>query len=222
MDIEDQIEIDNDDTPFAEIPAGQMAEAESRWPAEVASRIKELYTGLCVVRKRFQLKLPVVVTTLQSLLQDGRQNNEPFDATDATTAHVVTAATAPAAAAVPTEPSPLSLQVRGMRHADGPELSVQRNVSEAFDSCVRRLDDLYKSAAADAPVDFHERIDYWRRACGMPHEVHRRMHTLRIWRNASLHHNEERWSSEGPRSAAEATQYVAELDKRIRQLESSR
>ena len=37
------------------------------------------------------------------------------------------------------------------------------------------------------------------------------MQTLRIWRNASLHKNEERWRADGPRDAAEASQLITEL-----------
>ena len=49
VDIVDEIEIAHDDTPFADIPAVQMAEAGVGWPAEVASEVKALYHGLCVV-----------------------------------------------------------------------------------------------------------------------------------------------------------------------------
>jgi serine/threonine protein kinase len=49
VDIEDEIEKDHDETPFADIPAVQMAEAGAGWTVEAASTIKELYHGLCVV-----------------------------------------------------------------------------------------------------------------------------------------------------------------------------
>ena len=53
----------------------------------------------------------------------------------------------------------------------------------------------------------------------MPDGVRSRMHALRIWRNASVHHDEERWARDGPRSADEASQHIAELDARLRALE---
>ena len=96
---------------------------------------------------------------------------------------------------------------------------MKRNVSEAFDGCVRRLDRLYETRRADAPPDFLERIDFWHAVCGLPKEVHWRMHTLRIWRNASVHHDEQRWVRDGPRGADEASQHIAELDARVRALE---
>ena len=59
------------------------------------------------------------------------------------------------------------------------------------------------------------RIDYWRDECGLAPSVHARMHTLRIWRNASLHHDEQRWACNGPRSDAEASQLIEELDSMV-------
>ena len=103
-----------------------------------------------------------------------------------------------------------------MRRAHGAhDDSVQRNVSEAFDSCMRRLEELYKSATEPAPTDFDGRIDFWHAVCGMPDTLRAKMHTLRIWRNASLHHDEQRWASDGPRSAAEASQLIDELESML-------
>ena len=72
-----------------------------------------------------------------------------------------------------------------MRRAGAPEESLLRNVSEAFDSCMRRLDELYKARRGHVPSDFFERINFWATECALPPEVHERMHTLRIWRNAA-------------------------------------
>ena len=83
--------------------------------------------------------------------------------------------------------------------------AVQRNVVDAFATLMRRLDEVYQSHGAQAPPDFSTRIDYWRASCGLPEKVHALLHTLRIWRNASEHHDEERWVREGPRSAAEGS-----------------
>ena len=41
-------------------------------------------------------------------------------------------------------------------------------VVDAFASFMRRLDDAYRSRAADPPADFCERLEYWRSACGLP------------------------------------------------------
>ena len=98
-----------------------------------------------------------------------------------------------------------------MRRLDRPQESVQRNVSEAFNACIRRLDEVYQSHGAQAPPDFNERIDYWRASCGLPEKVHALLHTLRIWRNASLHHDAQRWARDGPRSDAEASKLIEEL-----------
>ena len=49
--------------------ASATAEAAGRWPADVAAAIKELYTGLCIKKKRFRLKLPDVLGRLRALLQ---------------------------------------------------------------------------------------------------------------------------------------------------------
>ena len=62
-----------------------------------------------------------------------------------------------------------------------------------------------------------DRISYWWSVCGMPDEVHSRMHTLRVWRNASVHHDEDRWAQDGPRNAEAASRLVAELDALIRE-----
>ena len=42
---------------------------------------------------------------------------------------------------------------------------------------------------------------------------------LRIWRNASLHHDEQRWASEGPRSAQEASEHLTQLEAYVSALE---
>ena len=46
-----------------------------------------------------------------------------------------------------------------------------------------------------------------------------RLHTLRIWRNAASHHDDERWRRDGPRTEAEASQLVAEATRAIEALE---
>ena len=211
VDIEEMIEEDHDLQPFAEIPAARIAEAGAAWTAEAAGAIKELYTRLCVVRKRNQLKLPDVQRALQSLLN---LSGSPASGADTT----ATTTDASVSLAGPACPRPLSLQVRGMRCGDGLVQSVQRNVSEAFDSCIRRLDEIYKVASRQPPNDFVERIDFWHAECGLDDEIRARMHKLRIWRNASLHHDEQRWAHDGPRSAEAALTFIADLDARLQKL----
>jgi hypothetical protein len=215
VDIEEEIEGDHDERPFNEIPGISLAEAGLGWPAAVADEVKALYTGLCIARKRNQLKLPAVLASLHSLLQNAPGGSEASKANAAPPTAAEDTRTQLDASAV--EQSPLSLQVRGMRRANGSEQSMQVNVSVAFGSMIRRLDALYHSA--QAPADFVDRIDYWRTACSLPSDVHQKLHTLRIWRNASLHHDEQRWAHEGPRGAEAASRLIAELDARICELE---
>ena len=79
--------------------------------------------------------------------------------------------------------------------------SVQWNVAEAFDTLMRRLDELYHSRDADAPCEFERRLHFWRDECGLPSEAHSHLQTLRIWRNASLHHDADQWRQKGPSTA---------------------
>ena len=117
-------------------------------------------------------------------------------------------------------PTPLSVQVRGTRPVlDGSE-SVQRNVSEAFDNFMRRLERLYDSTTAEeAPKEFDARIHFWSATCGLPSVVRNGLQTLRVWRNASLHHDRQRWARDGPRSPDEASQHLQGLDRAIATLE---
>ena len=88
---------------------------------------------------------------------------------------------------------------------------MQRNVAEAFDNVMRRLDELYHSRDADAPRDFERRLHFWRDVCGLPVEAHSQLQTLRVWRNASLHRDAGQWQQKGPPSAQAASQYLAAL-----------
>jgi len=211
--IEDEIADAHDADAFADVPADKLAEPNAGWPLAVASAIKELYTGLCLVRMKRRLPLEQMVQRLTSLLSA----EAPPAAQDEVSTVIASQGSQVAAASA--AQTPLSLQVRGLRGAEGPEQSVKRNVSEAFDGCVRRLDQLYEASSAAAPPDFLDRIDHWHATCGLPEEVRSRMQTLRIWRNASLHHDDQRWAKDGPRSADEASQHITELDERIRALE---
>ena len=44
-------------------------------------------------------------------------------------------------------------------------------------------------------------------------------HTLRIWRNASDHHDAERWGRDGPSSESAAAEVLARVDAAIKALE---
>ena len=108
-----------------------------------------------------------------------------------------------------------------MRRANAPEESVQRNVSEAFDGFMRRLDALFSSHEADVPKEFDLRLRYWHTACGLPADTHTLLQKLRVWRNASVHHDQQRWASEGPRSSQEASEYLRQLEAYVADLEGS-
>ena len=65
-------------------------------------------------------------------------------------------------------------------------------------------------------------IDYWHEAKGMPASLHDQLHRLRVWRNASDHHDGERWLMEGPRGDGEASSVLARIDRGISVLEEGR
>ena len=118
-------------------------------------------------------------------------------------------------------PTPLSQQVRDMRRqvTQGDD-SVKRNVTEAFKHFVGVLDEHYAGsrvspASHSRPNEFLERINHWHAACGLPEGVRSRLQTLRIWRNAVEHGDEERWLREGPRTAEFAAQHLAALTLEI-------
>ena len=95
---------------------------------------------------------------------------------------------------------------------------MQRNVAEAFDTVMRRLSELYHSRDADAPRDFERRLHFWRDVCGLPAEAHSQLQTLRVWRNASLHHDAGQWRQKGPSSAQAASEYLAALSSSVDRL----
>ena len=96
---------------------------------------------------------------------------------------------------------------------------LQRNASSGFSAAMQRLERLYEGR--EAPTDFKERLDFWREGSAMPVGLHRRMQTLRIWRNASEHHDSERWRREGPREPAELTVLLSAIDAALNELERS-
>ena len=172
-------------------------------------------TGLCAHRKRRRIGLPSVLEALTALL-----------ASRAGAVGEAAPGAAPAAApAAPYEPSAPSLAARkiGQGAVAGSDADkrrrLQRNASSAFDAAMRRLDGVYGRRAAEAPADFAARIGFWRDACGLGERAHGRMQQLRIWRNASEHHDEARWDREGPRSEDEFVALVKAVEEDLARLQ---
>ena len=202
---------------FEDIPAERLAQPNAGWPASVAGELKHCYMQLTNKRRTKRLPLAKLLQSLRALLETG-------GAVQAATEAVGTLATDALQ-----KSTPLSLQVRRMRPAAAAtrqtdaaeasaEASVQRNVAEAFDTLMRRLDDLYHSRDAEAPRDFERRLHFWRDVCGLPAEAHSQLQTLRVWRNASLHHDAGQWQRKGPRSEQAASEHLAALCSTIDQL----
>ena len=123
-------------------------------------------------------------------------------------------------------PTPLAVQVRGMRQrADDPALSIQRNVSDAFDGFMRRVGKIAEKKVGKAvlaalktdgfPAEFVDQINWCRRQEVVGADLAESLHRLRLWRNAATHHNDMRWSREGPSSADEVSLLVAAIDKAL-------
>jgi len=198
---------------FEAIPAERLAQTGAGWPAAIAGEIKQCYLQLTLKRRAKRLALAMLLQSLRAMLEANGLVQTPTESVGNLAPDTLQKTT------------PLSHQVRRMRPASAPtpqtdaaeasaasaEASVQRNVAEAFDTVIRRLDELYHSRDADAPRDFERRLHFWRDVCGLPAEAHSQLQTLRVWRNASLHHDTEQWQRKGPRSAQAASQYLAAL-----------
>ena len=77
---------------------------------------------------------------------------------------------------------------------------------------MRQLEERFSAAAAQwEPMEFQDRIHFWHTDCGLPGEARAGLQRLRVWRNASLHRDKQRWQQEGPRDAAEAREHIAAL-----------
>ena len=83
---------------------------------------------------------------------------------------------------------------------------------------MRQLEDGFHEMTAGQweAMDFNERINFWHAACGLPSEARAGLQRLRMWRNASVHHDKQRWLQEGPRDASEAREHIASLQARLR------
>ena len=206
-----------DNFQFVDIPAERLAQPNAEWPAGVAGELKHCYMQLTNKRRTKRLTLAKLLQSLRALLETGGS------------VQTATEAVGTLATAALQKSTPLSLQVRRMRPAaaatrqtDAVEASavasVQRNVAEAFDTVMRRLSELYHSRDADAPRDFERRLHFWRDVCGLPTEAHSQLQTLRVWRNASLHHDAGQWRQKGPSSAQAASEYLAALSSSVDRL----
>ena len=192
---------------FEDIPAERLAQSGAGWPAEIAGKIKQCYLQLTTKRRAKRLALAMLLQSLRALLEADGSVQTPTESVGNLAPDTLQTTT------------PLSLQVRRMRPAaaatpqtnEPASASVQRNVAEAFDTVMRRLSELYHSRDADAPRDFERRLHFWHEVCGLPSEAHSQLQTLRVWRNASLHHDAEQWQQKGPRSAQAASQYLTAL-----------
>ena len=213
---EDEFEED-----WTDIDAAKLADVAAGWPVDAARAVKDLakagdgHKSLCHDSLRKRPTLPEALLALRALLS-GAQGG----------AGVEEAAPAPgdeaAAAAARTtgyEPSPLSVQVRGMRTGGDAQARIQGNMLLAFNTLMPRLDAVYASRSAAAPDGFEERINFWHRECGLPTELRSQLHSLRIWANAARHHDAARWRRDGPRSEGEASRLVAAVTEAIGAIE---
>ena len=102
----------------------------------------------------------------------------------------------------------------------GPHERLQRNVSNGFDAAMRRLEDVFAASKGGAPAGFEDLINYWHSACGLSGAATRDLHLLRVWRNASDHHDAGEWQRKGPRSAEEALTVLERVERAADALES--
>ena len=101
----------------------------------------------------------------------------------------------------------------------GAHEGLQRNVSNGFDAAMRRLEAVYGATEGDAPAGFEELINYWHSACGLSDAARHDLHVLRIWRNASDHHDSDRWRRDGPHSDGEAMALLERIGAAVDALE---
>ena len=127
IEIIDRIE-EAHDADFEELDAEKLGEAGAGWTAAAAEAIRTAYLALCHTKKRKRAPLAEVLPPLRALVEAPGGEAAPSGAPSSSSQ-----------AALPA-PTPLSVQVRGMRQrADDPALSIQRNVSDAFDGFMRRV-----------------------------------------------------------------------------------
>ena len=210
------------DEDFADIDAAQLADATAGWPSRAAAAFKDLVrstaSGLCHASVRKRLTVAAALATLTSLADDDGSTGTGRGALDGS---VLTSSAPPASTAAGYVPTPLSMQVREMRKGSDAHKGIKDNMLLAFSSVMSRLDAIYAARAAKAPEGFEERINYWHRECGMRTDLKDRLHSLRIWRNAASHLDDDRWRRDGPRDEAEASQLVSSVKTAIEALEGA-
>ena len=197
------------DEEFEELDATRLADPTAGWPLHAAIAVKSMVrsrgASLCHQSKLKRLKLSDAHQALMQLLEDGGAPAEAAPRSDPTAPppHL------PPPQPLTLEPTALSKQVRGMRKGGAHE-GLQRNVSNGFDAAMRRLGALHPATGS-----FEEKINYWHSACGLSGAARRDLHLLRVWRNASDHHDGERWRRDGPRSAEEASAVVGRVEAAV-------
>ena len=87
-------------------------------------------------------------------------------------------------------------------------------------NAARRLEGVYAASSAPTGASFEDLINHWHQRCGMTGVLRDDLHRVRIWRNASDHHDAERWRRDGPRSEAEAAAVLQRISAAIRALEA--
>ncbi|EOD29458.1 hypothetical protein EMIHUDRAFT_468558 [Emiliania huxleyi CCMP1516] len=213
---------DEFDELWTNIDASKVADAAAGWTAAAARAVKDLaqagdgQKSLCHNSLRNRCTLPEALTTLRALLS-GAQRGAGMEETAPAPGDEAAAA---AARTTGYEPSPLSVQVRGMRTSGDAQARIQDNMLIAFKTLMPRLDAVYASLSVAAPDGFEERINFWHRECGLPAELRSQLHSLRIWANAARHHDAARWRRDGPRNEEAASRLIAAATEAIGALEA--
>ena len=214
---EEEFELD-----FEEIDAEKLADGAAGWPTRTAAAIKDLVlsfaSGLCHQKDRKKLPVPAVLAMLTSLADEDKSSGTGHGVLDGSVLSSSGQPASTAAGYVPTQPS---TQVRDMRKGSDARKGIKDNMLLAFSSVMSRLDAIFSARAALAPEGFEERINYWRRECGMRTDLKDRVHSLRIWANAARHLDDDRWRRDGPRDEAEASQLVSAVKTAIEALEGA-
>ena len=210
--------------------AERLADPTAGWPMHAARTVKDLVLSpghcLCKQSKYKRLALSKAHETLLELLGE-TANAQASSTTRASSVELEVVAQSPSrplasppAPAAAASASDLSKQVRKMRKGGTME-RLQRNTSNGFDAAMRRMNLIYAARVSDAGVSlsFEDQINFWYAQYGMRRGLMDDLHTLRIWRNASDHHDAERWRRDGPSSESAAAEVLARVEAAIKALE---
>ena len=207
---------------FEDIDAAILADPTAGWLAHAAGVVKSMVrsrgSSLCHQSKLKRLKLTEAHQTLVRLLEEEGAAPSTSSGTAPPPPSPSSSPPPPPPPPPPAEQSALSKQVRRMRKGGAHE-GLQRNVSNGFDAAMRRLEAVYGATEGDAPAGFEELINYWHSACGLSDAARHDLHVLRIWRNASDHHDSDRWRRDGPRSDGEAMALLERIGAAVDALE---